>query len=222
MRAPSAHAKADAALSRRIRTVHVTSRATDGLPRVHAEPRASGERHGRKRIARPMREAGLVGIGRRRGGPVTARRDREARPAPEVADRSVSADAPNRPWVADITFMPTLEGVLNLAVALDAWSRTIVGSSAANHLRTELALAAAATQRRPRDVIHPSDPGVAGHVPGPRALPRGGPAAVDGFGRRRLRRCHGRERLRHAGLRTAGAPAVYVSGRGAHRRLQLR
>ena len=71
-------ARVDAALLQRIRTVHATFRATCGMPRVHAELRAGGERHGRKRIARRMREAGLVGISRRRGGPVTTRRDKDA------------------------------------------------------------------------------------------------------------------------------------------------
>ena len=65
-RAPSARIEADAMLLKRIRTVHATSRETYGAPRVHAELRAGGEKHGRKRIARLMREAGLVGVSRRR------------------------------------------------------------------------------------------------------------------------------------------------------------
>ena len=64
-------AQADATLLQRVRTVHATSRETYGAPRVHAELRAGGERHGRKRIARLMRAAGLVGASRRRGGEIT-------------------------------------------------------------------------------------------------------------------------------------------------------
>lgn len=161
-RVPSAHAEADGMLLQRIRTVHATSRATYGVPRVRAELRAGGRRHGRKRIARLMREAGLVGVSRRRGGVQTTRRDREARPAPDLIDRDFSADGPNQLWVADVTFVPTAAGFLYLAVVLDAWSRKIVGWSMANHLRTELvldALDAAVAQRRPRDVIHHSDQG---------------------------------------------------------------
>lgn len=60
-RPPSAHAVADTALLKRVRTVQVSSRETYGAPRVHAELRAGGEKHGRKRIARLMRAAGLVG-----------------------------------------------------------------------------------------------------------------------------------------------------------------
>ena len=60
-RPASAHATADAALLKRVRTVHASSRQTYGAPRVHAELQGRGERHGRKRIARLMRQAGLVG-----------------------------------------------------------------------------------------------------------------------------------------------------------------
>ena len=62
-RPPSAHARADEVLLARIKTVHISSRQTYGAPRVHAELRAAGERHGGKRIARLMRVAGLVGAG---------------------------------------------------------------------------------------------------------------------------------------------------------------
>ena len=161
-RAPSAHAIADTALLKRIRTVHVSSRQTYGAPRVHAELRARGERHGRKRIARLMREGGLVGASHRHGGPTTTRRDKEARPAPDLVDRDFTASGPNQLWVADITCVPTTAGFLYLAVVLDAWSRKIVGWSMANHLRTELVLDAmemAVGQRRPKDVIHHSDQG---------------------------------------------------------------
>ena len=109
-----------------------------------------------------MRRAGRVGVSRRRGGVQTARRDREARPTPDLVVRDFSADSPKRLWVADITFVPTAAGCLNLAVVLHAWSRKIVGWSMANHLRTELvldALDAAVAQRRPYDVIHRSDQG---------------------------------------------------------------
>jgi putative transposase len=161
-RPPSAHAQADAALLERIRTVHAASRQTYGAPRIHAELRAGGERHGRKRIAPLMRGAGLVGASHRRGGPVTTHRDREARPAPDRVDRDFSAPGPNRLWVTDITLIPTAAGFLCLALVLDAWSRRVVGWSMANHLRTELVLDAlemALGQRRPDDVIVHSDGG---------------------------------------------------------------
>ena len=82
----SAHARADEALLARIKTVHIRSRQTYGAARIHAGRRAAGERHGRKRIARLMRVAGLVGAGRRRGGPGTTQRNQQARPAPDLID----------------------------------------------------------------------------------------------------------------------------------------
>ena len=130
--------------------------------RVHADLRAGGEKHGRKRIARLMRDAGLVGACHRRGGPTTTRRDKEARPAPDLVDRNFTASGPNQLWIADITYLLTATGFLYLAVVLDVWSRKVVGGSMANHLRAELVLDAlemAVGQRRPKDVVHHSDQG---------------------------------------------------------------
>ena len=161
-RLPSAHAIADTALLKQIRTVHASSRETYGAPRVQAALKAGGEKHGRKRIARLMRAAGLVGASRRRSEVTTTRRDKEARPAPDLVDRNFVASRPNQLWVADITFVSTSSGFLYLAVVLDAWSRKVVGWSMANHLRTELVLDAlemAIGQRRPDGVIHHSDQG---------------------------------------------------------------
>jgi putative transposase len=161
-RPPSKKQEADTTLLKRVRTIHTSSRETYGAPRVHAELRAGGEKHGRKRIARLMRAAGLVGASRRRSGVTTTRRDRAARPAPDLVDRKFAAPGPNQLWVADITFVPTASGFLYLAVVLDAWSRKIVGWAMANHIRAELvvdALEMAIGQRRPGDVIHHSDQG---------------------------------------------------------------
>jgi hypothetical protein len=109
-----------------------------------------------------MREAGLVGASHRRGGPVATRRDEAGRPAPDLVDRDFTAEGPNQLRVADITFIPTAAGFLDLAVVLDVWSRKIVGWATAGHLRAELlldALEMAVGQRRPRGVIHHSDQG---------------------------------------------------------------
>ena len=162
IRPPSARANEDKMLLKRVRTVHASSRETYESPRIHAELRTNRERHGRKRIARLMRVAGLTGASRRRKGVTTTRRDKKARPAPDIVDRDFTVAGPNRLWVADITFVPTTNGFLYLAVVLDAWSRKIVGWSMANHLRTELVLDAldmAIGQRRPDNVIHHSDQG---------------------------------------------------------------
>jgi putative transposase len=155
---------ADASLTEQIRAIHATSRGTYGAPRIHAQLRASGVRVGRKRVARLMRAAGLVGVHRRR------RRRPEARPAPragttapDLVRRRFRATGPDRLWVADITELPTGEGALYLAAIVDAFSRTCVGWSMAEHVRTSLvvaALDAAIERRRPRPgLIHHSDRG---------------------------------------------------------------
>ena len=82
---------------------------TYGVPRVHAELEAEGVRVGRKRVARLMRGAGLAGVSRRKGARTTQRRQ-EARPAPDLVDRNFTAEAPDRLWVADITYVPTWAG----------------------------------------------------------------------------------------------------------------
>ena len=155
----SAHEASDVALSARVRAIHERSRGTYGAPRIHAELAAEGTPVSRKRVARVMREAGLAGVSRRKG-PRTTRRDPQARPAPDLVERRFEAEAPDRLWVADITYVPTAAGFLYLAVVLDVFSRRVVGWSMANHLRTELVLDAldmAVGQRRPGSVIHHSD-----------------------------------------------------------------
>ena len=157
----SVRAKEDQQLQQRIRTIHLLSRYTYGAPRIHAELRDEGTQVGRKRVARLMRAAQLQGVSRRRSA-VTTRRDRSARPAPDLVDRQFVADKPNALWVADITYVPTWNGFLYLAVVLDVWSRKIVGWAMATHLRTSLvtsALNMAIALRSPSDVIHHSDQG---------------------------------------------------------------
>ena len=75
-----------------------------------------------------MRTAGIAGVSRRRG-PRTTSRDVKARPAPDRVERRFEADAPNRLWVADITYIPTLAGFLYLAIVLDVFSRRVVDPS---------------------------------------------------------------------------------------------
>jgi putative transposase len=160
-REPSARARRDQELAGRIRKAHEDSRETYGSPRIHAELQEAGEKVSRKRIARLMKEEGLEGASRRPWTTTTSR-GTNARPAPDLVDRNFVAEGPNQLWVADITYVPTWEGFLYVAVVLDAWSRRIVGWSMANHLRTELVVAAlnmAIAQRRPVSVIHHSDQG---------------------------------------------------------------
>ena len=160
-RPPSQRATVDAELRSQIRVIHDESRGTYGMPRIHAELAAGGVRIGRKRVARLMRLERLEGVSRRRKT-FTTRRDRDARPAPDLVERDFTAAGPDQLWVADVTYVPTWAGFLYLAVVLDVWSRRIVGWAMATHLRTELVLDAlnmAVEQRRPTNVIHHSDQG---------------------------------------------------------------
>lgn len=103
----SRRAIADEALLGCIREIHARSRAAYGAPRVHAELVAEGWHVGRKRVARLMRLAGLRGVCRRKWIATTVRRP-DARPAPDLVERAFVARAPDRLWVADITYIPTL------------------------------------------------------------------------------------------------------------------
>ena len=157
----SARAEANASLLERISQIHTWLRGTYGVPRIHAHLRAEGVHVGRNRVARLMREAGLQGVSRRKRV-FTTRRDDSARPAPDLVERQFKADGPDQLWVADITYIPTSEGFLYLAVVIDVWSRKVVGWSMKNHLRTELvlhALGMALEQRKPSNVVHHSDQG---------------------------------------------------------------
>lgn len=110
-RPPSRRAQEDAVLLERIRAIYARSRGTYGAPRLHAELRAEGIRVGCKRLARLMRTAGLEGVSRpKRAG--TTRRDREARPAPDLVEREFAVPGPDELWMADITYVPTGGGVL--------------------------------------------------------------------------------------------------------------
>jgi putative transposase len=147
----SRRTREDAALTGKIREIHKRSRGTYGSPRVHAELWAIGIRCGRKRVARLMRKAGLHGClrGRRKR---TTHRDGSAVPALDLVRRDFGAVAPDRLWVADITYVSTDEGFLYLAFVLDAYSRRLVGWAMESHLRTELvvdALQMAIWRRRP-------------------------------------------------------------------------
>jgi putative transposase len=162
-RPASARSVADAALSATIRTVHRASRGTYGAPRVRAELAAGhGVRCSRRRVARLMRSAGLHGCHRRKGIRTT-RREAAAAVAADLVQRVFTAAAPDRLWVADITYLPTGAGFLYLAVVLDAFSRRVVGWAMAADLGARLvvdALAMALRRRRPAPgLIHHSDHG---------------------------------------------------------------
>ena len=167
-RAPSARSIADAVLSEAITASFTASRRTYGAPRIHADLAENGTRVGRKRIARLMRAAGIEGVHRRRRRWSSTQSDPNAGRAPDLVARRFHADAPDRLWVADVTYVPTVAGWLYLAVVIDVFSRRVLGWSMHANRKTRLVvdavtMAAANRRREGADgvigVIHHSDQG---------------------------------------------------------------
>lgn len=165
-RGPSVRQHADQRLLGQIRRIHRDSGGAYGAPRIHAELQlACGVRVGRKRVARLLRSAGLVGCHRRRRvRPGLTRRDPQAAPAPDLCRRQFSPPEPDRLWHADYTELPTDQGPLYLAAVIDGCSRLAVGHAMGEQATAELAIAAVqlAVGRRGRvgdGLIHHSDQG---------------------------------------------------------------
>ena len=161
--ATQARAEAEAELRGYIGHVFAAGRRVYGAPRVHAELRRRGRRHSRRRIARLMREMGLQAQRGRRRPPRTTNSQHDLPVAPNLLDRHFVAKRPDTVWLADISYLPTDEGWLYLAVVEDLATREIVGWSMADHLRAELcvdALVMALQHRRPGPgLVHHSDRG---------------------------------------------------------------
>ena len=147
-----------------IQRVHRDNPGRYGSPRVHEELKAQGRGASRGRIERLMRHHGIRAIMARprRAGTTDSRHDLPI--APNLLDRNFVADAPNRIWLADITYAETDQGWLYRAAILDLYSRRIVGWAMADHLRADLPLAALrmaiSAQRPGAGLIHHSDRGV--------------------------------------------------------------
>lgn len=140
-RQPSQRALEDARLGTLVVVAHHAGRGTYGSPRVLDDLRERGERVSRKRVARLMRERGLVGEPKKKWRhPGAAPTDAVC--APNTLDRAFAVSEPNRVWACDITYVRTWEGWLYAAVVMDLFSRRIVGWSMQDHMRTDLALAA--------------------------------------------------------------------------------
>jgi putative transposase len=163
-RALSARARRDIELTALIHQIHERSyEGTYGAPRIHMELRERyGVRVGRKRVARLMRRAKLRGVQKHRFR-CTTRSGSPERFAPDLVQRCFTADRPNALWLADVTYVPTDEGWLYLAVVLDVFSRYVVGWAMEAYLGSRLVLAAlemAYAQRSPEgQLIHHSDHG---------------------------------------------------------------
>jgi transposase InsO family protein len=161
-RPESARKRQDRRLAVEIRAHFRASRGRYGSPRILLDLRDQGICVGRKRVARLMRQEGITACGRRRfrgttdsahGLPV----------APNLLDRAFTIEGLDTVWAGDITYVPTQEGWLYLAVLLDLASRYVVGWATSDSLEDELTLTAldraVETRRPPRGLIHHSDQG---------------------------------------------------------------
>ena len=121
-----ARALADAEIVVKIKAAYRAGRGSYGSPRVFRELRANGQRIGRKRVERLMREQGIVA---RKKRPFRKTTDsNHAHPiAPNVLERKFEVELPNSAWVTEVTYVSTDEGWLYLAAILDLFSRRVVG-----------------------------------------------------------------------------------------------
>jgi putative transposase len=159
-----ARAEAEAELRGHVGRIFATRRRAYGARRVHAELRREGRRHSRRRVERLMREMGLQARRGRRRPPRTTDSRHDLPVAPNLLDRHFEAERPDTVWLAGISYPPTGEGWLYLAVVEDLATREVVGWGMADHLRAGLcvdALVMALQRRRPEPgLVHHSDRGV--------------------------------------------------------------
>jgi putative transposase len=157
-------ARQDQKLSAQIQPIFQASRGTYGSPRIQARLRQQGEHCGKNRIARLMRQQQLSARQKRRFVPRTTQSGHGQPVAPNRFGKMSAPVRPNQVWVADITYLPTDEGWIYLAVILDACSRKVVGWSTGRSLETALvtkALERARQNRRPPPgLLHHSDRGI--------------------------------------------------------------
>jgi putative transposase len=164
-RPPSRRRVEDDALKPDVTRVHWDNFGVYGVEKVWRQLTRDGVHVGRDRVARLMRDLGLAGAVRGKKARTTVPADVAARPA-DLVDRSFTAPAPNRLWVADLTYVSTWSGFAYTALIVDAFSRAIVGWRVATSLRADLALDAlemAIWARRPAAadaLVHHSDRGV--------------------------------------------------------------
>ena len=161
-RPPSKREMANQELTVEIKKAFDASDEIYGSPRIYQVMRKLGLMCSENRVARLMRGADLRAKQSRRFR-TTTKRNKAHRAAPNRLKRDFSADRVDQKWLADITYIPTAEGWLYLAVLLDLYSRRIVGWAMSDRMTTDLTLAAlgmALRERRPgADLIHHSDQG---------------------------------------------------------------
>jgi putative transposase len=167
-RPPSARALRDAELKVEIQRVYDANMFVYGADKIWDQLNKEGIRVARCTVERLMREMGLVGNRRGRAWTVTTDSDHAFERPADLVDRQFAAPAPNRLWVADITYVKTHSGWVYVAFVIDVYSRMVVGWQASRSLRSDLAIDALEMaiwqrQRAGADVsglVHHSDRGV--------------------------------------------------------------
>jgi putative transposase len=139
-------------LQRKVRALFVDHHGRYGSPRIHQALRRQGVRCSRKRVEQLMRTAGLRARAQRRHH-VQTTDSRHSRPvAPNLLNQHFVADAPNRTWVTDFTYIRTNNGWLYLAIVLDLCTRKVIGWKMSEQMTTDLvseALTMALQQQKP-------------------------------------------------------------------------
>jgi transposase InsO family protein len=152
---------ANRALLTEIRRLHLAHRGRYGAPRIHAALRGLGHTASRGRIERLMRRQGIRAVTPQRFQACTTDSRHDWPIAPNRLGQKFAAERPNQVWLADISYVPTSEGWLYLAVVLDLFTRKIVGWAMREHMRAELTIAALTMaiqrQKPPPGLIHHSD-----------------------------------------------------------------
>ncbi len=153
---------ADAAYIKQIQQIFDDSHKTYGYERIWHDLQESGIPCGKHRVRRLMRQEGLV-VKQMKAYKRTTKANPDHQPAPNLLDGDFEARSPNAKWCADITYIPTQEGWLYLAVILDLFSRRIVGWAMDKRMTQRLvsvALKMALRQRQPKGpLLHHSDRG---------------------------------------------------------------
>jgi putative transposase len=165
-RPPSDRARRHERIQQAVEQVHAESHGIYGSAKVAEElqQREELESACRNTVAAAMRELGLKSRVSKAFKPATTQADPTKQPADNRLARDFTADAPNRKWVTDITYLATAAGWVYLAAVVDLFSRKVVGWSISTSLATELvsnALRSAIESRRPegKQLLHHSDRG---------------------------------------------------------------
>jgi transposase InsO family protein len=140
-RLPSQRKQDEESLIMRIKAIYEASRQTYGSSRIHAELKDQGETCSRQRVAKLMRKAGIVAKMAKKFK-ITTKANPKAKAAPNLLEQNFTAGQPNQRWVADISYVWTLEGWLYVACVLDLFSRKVVGLSMADRITDDLVIAA--------------------------------------------------------------------------------